>query len=169
MTSPYNDNYMKYDYSAHMYYLTPLAVKDIIGENLDTRLNAFGDSNPSTLAERFCRESAESLYDYIRDNCWSYSIMEYILACDENMRTKVQDMLIALMRYHLRNGKVEEFCGVNAKSGSAMRIEDLRGDLDVPKRIVTMTHEILPGYGFCLCNRTNLGQIRPDSYTRYNY
>lgn len=169
MKYPFDDEYMKYDYNAHMYYLTPKAVTDILGENLDTRLNTYGDSNPSTLAERVCRESAESLYDYIRDTCLSYSVMEFIMACDGKMRGKVMDMLLATMRYHLKNGRLEEYSGVNAQNGQAMRIEDLRGDLDVPKRVVAMTHEIMPEYGFCLCSRRNVGRMTPDSYKRYNY
>ena len=169
MTYPYSDDYMIYDYNAHMYYLTPKAVMDIVGENLDTRLNTYGDTNTSTIAERFCRESAESLYDYIRDTCLSYSVMEFIMACDGRMRDKVKEMLVAIMRYHLKNGKIEEFNGMNVQKGTAMRVEDLRGDLDVPKRVVSMTHEIMPTYGFCLCSRRNVGKMVVGSYERYNY
>ena len=168
---PKDDNYMKYDYNRHRYYLTPRAAIDLCGANLDLLLDTFGDANSSTLAERFCRKSGNAFYSYVRTMTARYDIMEWIMACDPEQRARVQEMLIEQLEYNLSEAFPERKSGLNIERGSAMRLEDLRADLTVPGEVMSMAQEIMPRYGFSLLCTNYLSALRlpNDKYARYNY
>ena len=133
MTYPYSDDYMIYDYDTHMYYLTPKAAMDLIGENLDTRLNTYGDTNTSTLAERFCKKSARKLWRYVKAHTYEYSYIEYIVAKDKNLRRFVQDLLVSQLEYNLLNGFPDEDSGMI--NNSVLPISEIRNERNISRQL----------------------------------
>lgn len=169
MAYPYNDNYMKYDYNQHMYYLTPKAALDLIGENMDTHMNAFGDSNPSTLAERYCKKSARKLWRYVKSHTFEYSYIEYIMAKDGNVRQFVQDLLLSQLEYNLMNGFPDEDSGM-LSNGGVTDISEIRNERAIsPDNYNDVFSVFLPGYGFTLCTNTRLPAVAPCAYAKENY
>lgn len=167
---PYSDEIMQYDYLTHNYYITPKGVFTLLGINLNTRLEDFdGDNDNTTQALRFCKKSARGVYSFIRSNCWSYSVIERIMALDTDLRQMIQQMLLSQIEYDLENDYLSLYNGIDIAKGRAMRIEDLRGDLVVTKEVADLSRQILPKYGFCLCCRKNLGTVHFSAYKKENY
>ena len=168
MNYPFDDDYMKYDYNTHIYYLTPKAAIDLIGENLDTRLNTYGDSNPSTMAERFCKKSARKLWRYVKAHTYEYSYIEYIVAKDGNLRKFVQDLLLSQLEYNLLNGFPDEESGMFNNSVAA--ISEIRNERAIsPDNYNDVFGVFLPGYRFTMCTNTHLPTVYPSAYEKENY
>ena len=168
MNYPFDDDYMKYDYNTHIYYLTPKAAIDLIGENLDTRLNTYGDSNPSTMAERFCKKSARKLWRYVKAHTYEYSYIEYIVAKDGNLRKFVQDLLLSQLEYNLLNGFPDEESGMFNNSVAA--ISEIRNERAIsPDNYNDVFGVFLPGYRFTMCTNTRLPAVHPSTYEKENY
>ena len=159
---------MKYDYNTHIYYLTPKAAIDLIGENLDTRLNTYGDSNPSTMAERFCKKSARKLWRYVKAHTYEYSYIEYIVAKDGNLRKFVQDLLLSQLEYNLLNGFPDEESGMFNNSVAA--ISEIRNERAIsPDNYNDVFGVFLPGYRFTMGTNTHLPTVCPSAYEKENY
>lgn len=168
MNYPFDDDYMKYDYNTHIYYLTSKAAIDLIGENLDTRLNTYGDSNPSTMAERFCKKSARKLWRYVKAHTYEYSYIEYIVAKDGNLRKFVQDLLLSQLEYNLLNGFPDEESGMFNNSVAA--ISEIRNERAIsPDNYNDVFGVFLPGYRFTMCTNTRLPAVAPCAYAKENY
>lgn len=168
MNYPFDDDYMKYDYNTHIYYLTPKAAIDLIGENLDTRLNTYGDSNPSTMAERFCKKSARKLWRYVKAHTYEYSYIEYIVAKDGNLRKFVQDLLLSQLEYNLLNGFPDEESGMF--NNSVVAISEIRNERAIsPDNYNDVFGVFLPGYRFTMCTNTHLPTVCPSAYEKENY
>lgn len=168
MNYPFDDDYMKYDYNTHIYYLTPKAAIDLIGENLDTRLNTYGDSNPSTMAERFCKKSARKLWRYVKAHTYEYSYIEYIVAKDGNLRKFVQDLLLSQLEYNLLNGFPDEESGMF--NNSVVAISEIRNERAIsPDNYNDVFGVFLPGYRFTMCTNTRLPAVAPCAYAKENY
>lgn len=144
---PYDDEYMTYDYRSHMYVLTPKAILDELGENLDVILV---NSDPVT-RNAFLKKISRMVYNYIKEQSSSFDYIEYILAKDGRLRDMVKDMLISQVEYTLTNGAVADYSGVNLAKGQIADLWKIRGDAKVSDTVVTETHKRLPHYGFCLC------------------
>ena len=151
-----------------MYYLTPKAAMDLIGENLDTRLNTYGDTNTSTLAERFCKKSARKLWRYIKAHTYEYSYIEYIVAKDKNLRRFVQDLLVSQLEYNLLNGFPDEDSGMI--NNSVLPISEIRNERAIsPDNYNDVYGVFLPGYRFTMCTNTTLPTVDPCAYEKEPY
>lgn len=167
---PYSDDYMAYDYSTHMYYITPDGALNLLGVNLNEELENFGQANNTTRALRFCKKSAQKVYKYIRKRCWSSNIMMRFMAKAPDLRDFIRDeLLIPQLEYNVSNGFPDEFSGLNIAKGTAMRPEDLRGDLSVSDEVATNTKIPLTNYGFCLCQSRAMRVLPACIYDKGEY
>lgn len=164
----YDDNYLVYNEAIHMYVPTRQGAKDLLGEDLALILNADTDVNPTTLPERYMIKAAMSVKDYILGASRTPSVPEWIMAQDRDMRGNVQEMLYAQLSYTLANGFIGEMSGINIQKGTAMRYEDMRGDLLVDRTVERIANEIMPKYGFCLRCGKALRPI-PKKHYRVGY
>ncbi len=144
---PYDDEYMTYDYRSHRYILTPKAVLDELGENLDIILV---NADPVT-RNAFLKKISRTVYNYIKQQSSSFAYIEYILAKDGRLRDTIKEMLISQVEYMLTDGAVADYSGVNLAKGQFPDLYKMRGDAKVSDTVVTESHKILPYYGFCLC------------------
>lgn len=143
---PYDDEYMTYDYRSHRYVLTPKAVLDELGENLDIILV---NADPVT-RNAFLQKVSRAVYNYIKQGSSSWEYVEYIMAKDGRLRDTIKEMLVSQVEYMLTDGAVADYSGVNLAKGQFPDLYKMRGDAKVSDTVVTESHKILPYYGFCL-------------------
>ncbi len=147
---PFDDGVMKYDYNAHRYVLTDDGVLRELGENLKVILNASGDANPSTLAERFLYRVSQVVYSSLYRDTQGEAFIEYILATYPPLRPRIKEMLQAQTLYMLMNGDLGLMSGVNVAKGQAMDINALRGRARIAPEVEQLAGEVIPGMGFRL-------------------
>jgi hypothetical protein len=127
MTYPYDDDLMKYDMRTHRYILTPKAMEQERGIRLLDVLNTEGDSNSSTLPDRWLAQVSQKLYTYIYQFSPQHLLIEYRLAKDPECRDLLYECLVNEAHYALKNGDFWNMAGVNLAKSTAMNIADLRG------------------------------------------
>lgn len=128
MEHPFNDDLMHYDYKAHRYVLKPEAVRNDLGINLSEVLNNLGDTNPSTLPERFLNDVSQKLYSYIYKFSPQKYLIEYRLAKDPYCRDLIYECLCNEVKYTLKNGDFWNYAGVNLSKAQAMPLDALRNE-----------------------------------------
>lgn len=133
-TFPYDDEIMKYDYSAHRYVLTVDGVLHELGTDLKQRLNPGDDANPSALAARFLAQVSRVVYNAIYKYTQDEAVMEYLLAVYPPLRARIKEMLQAQLLYMLVNNDLGLFSGVNVAKGTVMDINALRGEARIAAR-----------------------------------
>lgn len=144
-TAPYNDNYMTYNYDAHMYVLTEKAILDFLGENLHEITNF----SPVTL-NAFLLRNSRTVFNYIYESSQASDYIEYILAMDVEQRERIQTMLLAQVEYTLFNGAIDVYSGVNISKGQYIDLKEIRGNRKVADTVEIESAKIMPKYGFCL-------------------
>ena len=160
---------MIYDYAAHRYMLTETAVYQELGINLDTEFTDFEDSIRQRKKERFLKKVSDTVYGYIYQDSTNTRFLEWILACREDVRSAIQEMLLAQAEYVLEgNNFLQDFSGVNIAKGTAMRKDDLRGEIHVALRVVEMCKEYLGNLDFVLKTIIPLPDV-PQEYYRVGY
>ena len=147
---PHDDDIMKYDYNAHRYVLTEQGVLSELSENLDLILNATGDANPSTLAERVLKRVSQTVYMYIYRDTANEDWLEYILATYPPLRERVKEMLQAQLLYMLMNGDIGLYSGVNVAKGQIMDIDKLRDRARIAPEVEDLALQSIQGLGYCL-------------------
>lgn len=147
---PFDDGSMIYDYNVHRYILTESGVETELGEDLKLILNATGDANPSSLAERFLRRVSQTVYMYIYRDSANEEWLEYILAVHPSLRAVVKEMLQAQLMYMLMNGDIGLFSGVNVAKGQLMDINALRDRARIAPEVEDLALRTIPQLGYCL-------------------
>lgn len=130
---PTSDQTMIYDYTAHKYILTNEYVFEN-GINLDMRLNSTGDSNPSTLKNRFLKFVSNHLYNWIYSfNPLQKWYIEYLLANEESARNMIREALLQEVSFILDNGIFWNTAGVKRDIFEHSRVsEETRTLLSAP-------------------------------------
>lgn len=147
---PDSDEIMTYDYVNHRYVLTKKGVLEQLGEDLDVILNAQGDANPSTLADRVLRKVSQTVYLYLYQDTMSKDWLEYILATYPPLRDTVREMLQAQLMYVLVNGFVSDYSGVNIAKGHTIDPNYLRGRARIAPEVEDLANQFIPGLGYTL-------------------
>lgn len=147
---PRDDEIMKYDYTMHRYVLTEQGVLTELGENLDVILNATGDADSSTLAQRILKRVSQTVYMYIYRDTANEEWLEYILATYPPLRNRVKEMLQAQLLYMLMNGDLGLYSGVNVAKGQIMDIDKLRDRARVAPEVEDLALQTIPELGYCL-------------------
>ena len=169
MNQPFNDTMMIYDPQAHRYVLTETAVYQELGINLDTEFASFEQDVRQRKKERFFKKVSDTVYGYIYQDSTNTRFLEWILACREDVRSAIQEMLLAQAEYVLEgNNFLQDFSGVNIAKGSAMKKDDLRGEMRVALRVVEMCKEYLGNLDFVLKTIIPLPDV-PQQYYRVGY
>lgn len=148
---PYNDNIMTYDFKAHRYVLTEYGIFEKLGINLDSVFGEFEDDVRVRRKERFLKKVSDSVYGYIYQDNANDRYIEYVLAMNPTLRQSVEEMLIEQAEYVLDgNNFLQDFSGVNIAKGSAMKKEDLRGEMRVALRVVELCNSFIGDLPFTL-------------------
>ena len=151
---------MTYDYKRHRYYLTEGEIYRELGINFGL-IPAGTDANPSTMAERFIKKSADDVYRYLYADVFNPKWTEFELACVPALRSVVYDMLLAQAEYNAENGFIETYSGLNIYEGKAMdlgQILERRISPTVKDLAFQMQHSI----GRCLKYAGTYGAVPPS-------
>lgn len=118
MTTPYNDDYLVYDYKRHKYYLTEKAVNDNINNGFfDVYVNNSMNRQADIL--NILKQVCDTVYREIqRYNSSQYFNVEYIMAKSESARTLLLDAFLEQVRYFDFNGLIDVYAGVDFKKGT---------------------------------------------------
>lgn len=164
---PYDDDHMVYDYETHRYYLTPKAVFDELGINLDIELNTQGDTNNSTIVQRVLRQSNNVVYNYLYQRSSNNGWQEMIMATCPSARSRLKEVLLMQVLYNLSSGFVALYSGINVAKNSVIDINALRGRAKVADEVETFGDWIIPKVGMCLLT----AKIIPfkSCYTEWGY
>lgn len=169
MNQPFNDTMMIYDFQAHRYVLTETAVYQELGINLDTEFDSFEQDIRQRKKERFLKKVSDTVYGYIYQDSTNSRFLEWILACREDVRSAIQEMLLAQAEYVLEgNNFLQDFSGVNIAKGTAMKKDDLRGEIRIALRVVEMCKEYIGNLDFVLKTIVPLPDV-PQQYYRVGY
>lgn len=133
---PYNDDDMVYDLDNRQYLLTVSGVKNLLGFNLEELTGS------KELADIFCLEISDIVYNFI----YSYTLLEnmiykrYMIAKDGDLRLLFKRILLAQTRYSVRSGAnlLGDMHGVNIEKGKALRLDQLRGSVEISSQALRM-------------------------------
>ena len=165
-TYPKDDDVMTYDYTRHRYVLTAKGVLSELGENLEVVLNASGDANPSTLADRLLRKISQTVYMYLYQDSLNPDWLEYILAKYPLLREWICEMLQAQLLYALTNGFISDYSGVNIAKGHTVDPNWLRGRARIAPEVEDIANRFIPGLGYSLKYCGLLPIVPRDRYHR---
>lgn len=170
MYQPFNDTMMVYDVNSHRYILTETALMQHLGVNLDTEFDSFSETDiRQRKKERFLKKVSDTVYGYIYQDTTNSRYLEYVLAMREDVRPAVQEMLLAQAEYVLEgNNFLQDFSGVNIAKSTAMKRDDLRGEMRIALRVVEMCKEYIGNLNFVLKTIVPLPDV-PQEYYRVGY
>lgn len=124
----FEDNYMKYDFVLHQYYLTPEATLEYV--NVD--LNAIYGSNGAIVE---LKKHSSQVYSWLYSKVMPSSKMhvEFLIATGGMYRDAMFKALLAQAEYAATSGgnEVQLQHGVQLSKGLVTSIEVLRGNLQV--------------------------------------
>lgn len=137
----YNNNYpldaedMVYDKEVHMYIMTLDYVKKRTGVDLTLLVNSPYIADKTTAAQNIMREISVQLYLYAYSYNMNYKdVVEYLMAKSPMARENIREAILHQLSYTIRNGKINEFAGINVSyndKNAATPLEDMRGDRSI--------------------------------------
>ena len=97
------NDYMRYDYVSHRYYLTIKYVTDVLGVDLENRVKSQGAPNATEVITSKLKGVSSEIYAYLYGHNSSRNI-QWIIANSETARDVIQEAMGAQMLYILTNG-----------------------------------------------------------------
>ena len=123
---PYHDDDMRYSYRMHRYVLTPMAVREHLGVDLDTCLNTRGAADRAAVAPAFLNMISSEIYAYIYSCSTQNDVQEYLAAKHPRARDVIMQAMLEQVSYTLLNGDVSKLSGVDVRKGTVMDRRALR-------------------------------------------
>lgn len=120
MEYPYSDEHLVYDYEEHKYRLTPKFVLDKLNVDLKARLNAKGSYSVENLAQNILDQISDEIYSFIYQHNMNNELQEFILAKCPSARDMIRNAMKEQVLYFLANGDLNQYSGVNLRSGQTM-------------------------------------------------
>ena len=129
IVDPFNDEYLVYDYTKHEYKGTPQLLKDFAGIDLSQELDGFGDSNESTLPQRFMDKVSRLVYQYLYNHAGTTKrqMMQYILAKNLDIRDFLKDWISEQGQYMMANGYLGLESGIDYGKLKYIDMNQIRG------------------------------------------
>lgn len=132
---PYHDDDMRYSYRMHRYVLTPMAVREHLGVDLETCLNTRGATDRAAVAPAFLNTISSEIYAYIYSCSSQNDLQEYLAAKHPRARDIIMQAMLEQVSYTLLNGDVSKLSGVDVRKGSVMDRRSLRAAQIAPVAI----------------------------------
>jgi hypothetical protein len=125
---PYSDKDMVYDYDKHRYILTEECVLRECRINLAAELRPTQSNNPADEVNAFLDEVSFEVYNFVFSHAFSKDVAEYRCAKNPGLRTPIKEAMLKQVRYKYVNGAIGDEAGINFQNGTAMRLDDIRGE-----------------------------------------
>ena len=136
----YNNSYplsgqdMVYDFEEHKYILKLDYVTQKTGVDLVLKMNSPYIVDKTTAANSFLRNISEEIYAYVFSYNLDNDYQEYLMAKSPLAREALRTAFLAQLGYILRNGKIDEYVGINldyVNTSANTSLEDLRGERSI--------------------------------------
>jgi hypothetical protein len=152
----YQNNYpisaddMVYNKDRHIYVLKADYVKQNTGIDLSLMVNSPYVVDKTTAVNNLLADISMEVYLYIYSHNMRYKdYIEYLLAKSPKARELMKEALMKQLSYIVRNGKINEFVGINVSYNANKAytpIEELRGDRAIhPEAIQILSEPIENG------------------------
>lgn len=103
-TYPKKDEYMVYDFKAHRYVLTLKYVTDVLGIDLENRINSNGAVNGQAIINRILNTASVHVYNYVFEHNINRRAQEWIIAKCPSAREIVMQAMGEQLAYLLTVG-----------------------------------------------------------------
>lgn len=120
MNNKIKNEEMFYDELSHRFVLTPKAVLNNLGENLETRLNKKRANNEENVAQNVLNQISFEIYSYIYAHTQYEDFIEQVIRYDDQARKIVKDAMLQQVAYTLVNGSLNLYGGVDIRKGVKM-------------------------------------------------
>lgn len=152
----YNNDYpisaddMVYNADKHMYILKADYVKQNTGIDLSLMVNSPYVVDKTTAVNNLLADISMQVYLFVYSHNMRYKdYIEYLMAKSPRAREIIREALMKQLSYIVRNGKINEFVGINVSYNSKNAftpIEELRGDRSIhPEAIAILSEPIEDG------------------------
>lgn len=147
---PISGDDMVYNKDKHMYVLRPNYVKQNTGIDLSLMVNSPYVVDKTTAVNNILEDISTQIYLYVYSHNMRYKdYIEYLLAKSPKAREIIRGALMKQLSYIVRNGKINEFVGINVSynaKNAYTPIEELRGDRAIhPEAIMILSEPIEEG------------------------
>jgi hypothetical protein len=125
---------MTYDFDEHKYVLNLDYVRTKTGVDLVLRMNSPYIVDKTTAANSFLRTVSEQIYAYVYSYNLDNDYQEYLMAKSPLAREALRSAMLAQIGYILRNGKIDEYVGINldyVNTSANTSLDDLRGQRSI--------------------------------------
>lgn len=144
---PISDNAMVYDRALHMYVLQPQYVKQRTGVDLSLLINSPYVVDKTTAVNNLLSDISEQIYNYVYSYNHRYNdYQEYLMAKSPEARGLILNALLKQLAYIMRNGKIDEFAGINmsyTQNNASLDLKDVRGERAIhPEAISILSRPI---------------------------
>lgn len=103
-TYPKSDEYMRYDFKTHRYVLTLKYVTDVLGIDLQSRINSNGAVNGQAIINRVLNTASVHVYNYVFEHNINKRAQEWIIAKCPSAREIVMQAMGEQLAYILTVG-----------------------------------------------------------------
>jgi hypothetical protein len=147
---PISADDMIYNKDRHMYILQADYVKQNTGIDLSLMVNSPYIVDKTTAVNNILADISEQVYLYVYGHNMRYKdYIEYLMAKSPKAREIIRAALMKQLSYIVRNGKINEFVGINVSynaNNAYTPIEELRGDRAIhPEAIAILSEPIEDG------------------------
>ena len=124
-TYPKSDEHMRYDFKTHRYVLTLQYVTDVLGIDLEARVNSNGAVNGQAIIDRILNTASIHVYNYIFSHNINKQSQQWIIAKCPSAREIVMQAMSEQLTYLLMVGDLtrsikaeerENYMDIQAKS-----------------------------------------------------
>lgn len=124
-TYPKSDEYMRYDFKTHRYVLTLQYVTDVLGIDLEARVNSNGAVNGQAIIDRILNTASIHVYNYVFSHNINKQSQQWIIAKCPSAREIIMQAMGDQLAYLLTVGDLtrsikseerENYMDIQAKS-----------------------------------------------------
>lgn len=164
---------MTYVEAEHKYRLTKEYVLHETGIDLRLLVNSPYIVDKTTAVNRILMDLSDQVYAFIYSHNMRYQkYVEYLMAKSPMARENIRVALLKQLSYTVRNGKLDEFAGVNVSynaKNAVTPLEDTRGDRSIhPEAIVALSIPLEDGEKLIYTGNYNI-PTNFDAFYRVGY
>ena len=132
---PLSDGAMVYDYDRHFYVLTYEYVKQETGVDLQLLISSPFIVDKNVAVANMLKDISAQVYNFVYSYNARYNdYQEYLMAKSPKARDFIKEALLKQLSYVIRNGKLNEFAGINVsynQMNAVNLLDDMRGERSI--------------------------------------
>lgn len=144
--TPYNDSAAVFDETSQRYVLRKNYLETKTGIKLTALVRQPFIADPTTAINDLLDQISQEIYDFIYSYNGNMRYQKYIAAHSELARQYIIEAMVSQFRYILRNGKIDEYSGINldyVSTNAKLELTDLRGERAFHPNVVSCLSRLL--------------------------